>query len=43
MRQVLTVLAVLTLAAAAASANWLDDFDAYAPGSINGQGGWHVV
>lgn len=40
MRQVLTVLAVLTLAAAAASANWLDDFDAYAPGSINGQGGW---
>jgi hypothetical protein len=30
----------LVLAPSAAMANWSDNFDSYAPGSINGQGGW---
>jgi hypothetical protein len=31
----------LVLAPSAAMADWSDNFDSYAPGSINGQGGWH--
>jgi hypothetical protein len=41
MKRMLVALAVLTLAAATASAAWVDDFESYTLGSIAGQGGWN--
>ncbi len=39
-KQGLAVVVVLSFALGAAQADWFDNFDGYAPGSINGQGGW---
>jgi hypothetical protein len=39
-KQLLAGVAVLAFALGVAQANWMDDFEAYTLGSIDGQGGW---